>query len=147
MTEDMTKTETIEINHAPNFDVDKVIEHYKEKDGVDIRYVCTSDLKASDVPCDIFFRDTPHPEFGNRYFGVYQNPIDDRMYITNADSVEDLEFTCAQMEDGQMAYSRHRHDLVEVDGGAIDGGRSYTRVIGDVGVLNARVKDGKMVAL
>ena len=138
-----------EFNHRPLHDTKHIAEHYSQKDGMEVSYVCTTALNiASDtIPMDIFYRESSHPEFGNRYFGIYQNPIDDRMYITNADSVEDLEFTCAQMEDGQMAYSRHRHDLVEVDGGAIDGGRSYTRVIGDVGVLNARVKDGKMVAL
>ena len=130
MTEDMTKTETIEINHAPNFDVDKVIEHYKEKDGVDIRYVCTSDLKASDVPCDIFFRDTPHPEFGNRYFGLFYDQVRDAVMITDADIIDGQEFAMIQANDGSWYYSSCHHDNVMIDDKQIDGGRAYHRGYG-----------------
>ena len=62
------------VKHAPVFDTKKAISYYENKDGVPIKYVCTTDLLASDLPVDIFYRKTPHPEFGNRYFGLYKNP-------------------------------------------------------------------------
>ena len=136
-----------EFNHRPLYDIDAIAKHHTQKDGVSISYVCTTALNNGTIAMDIFYRETPHPEFGNRYFGIYQNPYDLQVYITNADNVEYLEFTCGQMEDGRMTYSRHRHDMVEVDGGAIDGGRAYARVIGDVGVFTAYVKDGIMAEL
>jgi len=59
------------IKHYPILDTEKVIKHYEEKDNVAITYICTTDLRVSDHPIDIFFRESPHPEFGNRYFGMY----------------------------------------------------------------------------
>ena len=78
------------VKHVPVFDTKKAISFYENKDGVPIKYVCTTDLLASDLPVDIFYRKTPHPEFGNRYFGLYKNPYADdaRVMITNADAVE-----------------------------------------------------------
>ena len=64
------------IQHESLFDTAKVEKLYTEKDGVEVKYVCTTDLKTSDRPMDIFYRATPHPEFGNRYFGLYVNDID-----------------------------------------------------------------------
>ena len=61
----------MDIKHPKIFDTDALEEHYSEKDGVPVHYVCTTDLKASDKPADIFYRDTPHPEFGNKYFGMF----------------------------------------------------------------------------
>lgn len=126
----MSEREVMEINHAPNFDVDKVIAHYREKDGVDIKYVCTSDLKASDVPVDIFFRETPHPEFGNRYFGLFYDHIRDGVMITDADIIDGQEFAMIQAEDGSWYYSSCHHDNVMIDGKQIDGGRVYHRGYG-----------------
>ena len=57
------------IKHEPLFDTQKVCEHYTEKDGVPITYVCTSALGNEAWAMDIFYRETPHPEFGNHYFG------------------------------------------------------------------------------
>ena len=54
------------IQHNPLFNTERVEELYTKKDGVEVKYVCTTDLKASDRPMDIFYRATPHPEFGNR---------------------------------------------------------------------------------
>src|SRR5210317_742633 len=122
--------EVIEINHAPNFNVDEIIKHYKEKDGVPIKYVCTSDLIASDVPVDIFFRETPHPEFGNRYFGLFYDHIRDAVMITDADIIDGQEFAMIQGEDGSWYYSSCHHDNVMIDGKQIDGGRVYHRGYG-----------------
>jgi hypothetical protein len=71
----MINHEPQRVMHNPLFDTDKVCKHYSEKDGVPIKYVCTSALGDEAQAMDIFYRDTPHPEFGNRYFGLYHHPM------------------------------------------------------------------------
>ena len=39
----------MDIKHPSQFNIDKVESHYTEKDGIPVKYVCTTDLKASDV--------------------------------------------------------------------------------------------------
>ena len=129
--------------HAPQFDVKKIIKHYEEKDGVPITYVCTSDLTASDIPMDIFYRETPHPQFGNKYFGLYINPITDHLMITNADKIESLNFDMIKDKDGNFWYSQSHHDCLMIDDQMIDGGRMYTRTSGQV--YPFKVKDGKLI--
>jgi len=132
------------INHEPLFDREKIIEHYTEKDGVPVSYVCTTDLRASDCPVDVYYRDTPHPEFGNRYFGLYYDTLRDHMMICNADLVEELEF--GMVNDGSVwHYSQSHHDYKSFPNGAmIDGGRVYIRSSGGVvGAVLMFVKNGK----
>lgn len=134
-----------EISHKPQFDVDKVIAHYQEKDGVPIQYICTSDVHASDVPCDVFYRETPHPEFGNRYFGLYYDKFRGHMMITNADIIEDLEFGMIK-SDGKWHYSKSHHHYNQQDTAAIDGGRAYIRIVGNSPQsITLVVKDGQFV--
>jgi len=133
----------MEFNHRPLYDTETIAKHYSEKDGVDVTYVCTTALDNSSFAMDIFYRETPHPEFGNRYFGIYTSPLTGDTMITNADRVEDYEFTCGR-SDGKLVYSPHRHRMVAVDGGFIDGGRAYDRVVGEPELFTARVKDGIM---
>jgi hypothetical protein len=115
------------IQHNPILDVQKVAELYSEKDGVPVKYLCTSSASRSGASAsDIFYRDTPHPEFGNRYFGLYVNR-EGNLMITNADKIEDLEFDMVEVN-GELHYSQHRHDYRSVGNGvAIDGGREYFR--------------------
>ena len=129
------------INHDPLFDRDKVIEHYEKKDGVTVTYVCTTDLRASDVPVDVFYRETPHPEFGNRYFGLYHDHARGHTMITNADIVEELEF--GMVYDGSVwHYSQSHHDYKSFPNGAmIDGGRVYIRSSQDA--VSMYIKNGK----
>ena len=133
-----------EFNHRPLYDTDAIAKYYSERDGVPVSYVCTTALNDGTIAADIFYRETPHPEFGNRYFGIYQNLWDPKLYITNADIVEDLEFVCSPASNEKLTYSQHRHDKVEVYGGALDGGRAYSRAIGHPNLFTARVKDGIM---
>jgi hypothetical protein len=113
------------IHHEPLFDTNKVCEHYTEKDGVPITYVCTSALGDEAQAMDIFYRETPHPQFGNRYFGLYHNG---NLMIANADRIESVEFGLVEDDDGDLQYSAHRHDykLFE-NGNMIDGGRAYIK--------------------
>jgi len=131
----------VNIHHEPLFDREKIIEHYTKQDGVPVTYVCTSDLTASDVPVDIYYRDTPHPEFGNKYFGLYYDTVRDHMMIYNADIVETLDF--GMVNDGSVwHYSQSHHDYKSFPNGAmIDGGRAYVR--SNKGAILMFVKDGE----
>ena len=131
----------INIKHHPEFDIKKVITHYEEKDGVPITYVCTTDLSASDNPIDIFFRESPHPEFGNRYFGLRYHL--GNVYISNADKVEELIFAMIQDNAGTYHYSQSLHDFKVIDGKMIDGGRQYIRAGGKYDLFI--IKDGQFV--
>jgi len=130
------------IHHEPLFDTSKVEQIYSEKDGVEVKYVCTTDLRASDVPVDVFYRATPHPEFGNRYFGIYHDHFRGHTMITNADIVEELDFGMVKNDNDKWQYSISHHDYRAFENGnMIDGGRQYIR--SSAGAVDMRVKDGK----
>jgi len=130
------------IQHESLFDTAEVEKIYSEKDGVDVKYVCTTDLQASDVPVDVFYRATPHPQFGNRYFGLYRE-FRGHLMITNADIVEELEFGMIE-HDGKYYYSQSHHDYKTVGDKMIDGGRAYIRSSGGATVM--RITNGKFYA-
>jgi hypothetical protein len=138
----------MDIKHPTIIDKDKVIEIYEAKDGVPIKYVCTTDLSRSDVPTDIFYRDSPHPEFGNRYFGLYYS-TDTRLIqkrhlmITNADMVEGFEFGMIKDSDNNWYYSSSHHDCIFIEDKMIDGGRQYIRSTGLDGVF--KIVNGEFV--
>lgn len=132
------------IKHNPIFDTEKVAKLYTEKDGVPVHYICTtSPTDHGTYAADIFFRETPHPEFGNRYFGLYRTS-NDQIMITNADKIEDLDFNMIKVE-GVLHYSQHRHDYRCIGGVCIDGGRSYLKRSGDLSlpVVTLKLKDGE----
>ena len=133
----------MKIKHAPILSTEKIVEHYSKKDGVPVKYVCTSAVsKHADFAADVFYRETPHPDFGNRYFALYQNPYayNAQVMITNADCIEDFDFGMITDRDGEMWYSSLRHDCLFIDNSMIDGGRSYIRSTGEVKVF--KIKDG-----
>lgn len=132
------------IKHEPLFETEKIALHYTEKDGVPVEYVCTSALGGEEFAMDIFYRETPHPQFGNRYFGIYRNPFTDRLMITNADKIESVEFGMIKDQAGVLHYSAHRHDYRVIDGKMIDGGRAYIRS-GAHDVEIFKIQDGKFV--
>jgi len=133
------------IVHDNLFNKESIVEHYTKKDGVDVKYVCTTDLNASDVPVDVFYRATPHPEFGNRYFGLYWDTVRGHLMITNADVVESFEFGMIE-QDGKYYYSQSHHDYKVLENGKmIDGGRAYIRT-NQVCDVVMRVVNGKFIA-
>ena len=134
------------IKHESLFDPVKIEEHYTQKDGVDVKYVCTSALGGQEFAVDVFYRETPHPEFGNRYFGLYRNHFaaGAQIMITNADIIEELEFAMIEDSKGDLYYSAHRHDYKVLDNGnMIDGGRAYVRT--NTGVKSYRIFDGNFI--
>ena len=135
-------------NHVPSANVESIAQHYSDKDGVDVHYVCTTALeKEGIVAYDVFYRPTPHPEFGNHYFGTTVDSMNNALYITNADHVVDYIFTCGYDSFGNLDYSQHRHDMVYVQGGTIDGGRAYIKISGNPTLVSAAVRNGEMVVL
>ena len=133
------------IKHEPLFDTDKVCEHYSKKDSVPVTYVCTSATGDEAQAMDIFYRETPHPEFGNRYFGLYRNAMSGNLMITNADKIEQAEFGLVEDDDGDLQYSAHRHDYKKFENGnMIDGGRAYIRCAANE-VKHYVVRNGEMV--
>jgi len=141
------------ILHEPIFDIEKIIDHYTKKDGVEIKYVCTSAANTGTIAADIFYRETPHPQFDNHYFGLYRNPYSEeaQIMITNADPIEGLEFGMIGNETIGWVYSQHRHDYRSHGGGAIDGGRAYVRRSSDGSDTNSfklmTVRDGKFIEM
>ena len=134
------------IQHSPLFDTAKVEKLYSEKDGVPVKYVCTSATSEHAAhAADIFYRETPHLEFGNRYFGLYKNPYSylALLMITDADQIESLDFGMIE-DDGKYYYSQHRHDYKVVGEKMIDGGRAYIRS-GAHAVQVLKIKDGEFV--
>jgi hypothetical protein len=127
------------IKHCPITDTNKVCELYSKKDGIPVKYVCTTEF--NNAIADVFYRETPHPEFGNKYFSILFR--DDKMYIANADQVEDCAFGMVENDEGNLEYSIYRHDYKSFkNGNMIDGGRDYIRSSGKVKVFV--VRDGVM---
>lgn len=139
----------VNIHHRPILDTKRVCELYTAKDGVPVTYVCTSALGSESQAMDIFYRATPHPEFGNRYFGLYHNQhfaSDGTIMIANADKIEDAEFGMKE-HNGEWHYSQHRHDFYTIGDVSLDGGRAYFRCVGNVRTPTKffQIKDGEFV--
>lgn len=132
------------IKHHPITDINKIITHYSKKDGVPIKYVCTTDFNISDRPADIFYRETSHPTFGNKYFGFGLDYDTGDYIIFNADKIEKFVFGMVENNTGDLEYSQSHHDYKSFDNGnMIDGGREYTRYSGSL--KNYTVNNGEMV--
>ena len=133
----------LNVKHFPIFDTEAVLEHYKSEGA---KYVCTTELKTYSVPTDVFYRPTPHPVYGNRYFGLYEDHFGNA-YICNADVVEELVFGMIDNGKGVWTYSQDYHDFLSWGDSFIDGGRAYTRTGENVlpKVKYLKVVDGEFV--
>jgi hypothetical protein len=128
------------IKHNTITKPDIVEKLFSEKDGVEIRYVCTTEFNNAIV--DIFYRETPHPKFGNKYFAIFFRGADG--YISDADKVESLTFGMVENDNGQLEYSTSRHDYKAFkNGNMIDGGRAYIRHNGNAKTFI--VRNGEMI--
>lgn len=131
----------LNIKHFPILDTEAALEHYKSEGA---KYVCTTELKPYEHVYDVFYRPTPHPVYGNKYFGLCR-AIDGTVYISNADTVESLEFCVINNGKDEWTYSQYTHDFLSWGEGYIDGGRAYTKVGGNPlpKVISLRVVDGE----
>ena len=101
----------------------------------------------SDFPAAVFYNPKPDkPEYSN-YFGLFvQN---DTVIITNALVVTEGSWNGMVADNGEVVYSRYRHDFrTSTDGSVtVDGGRDYFRILGNI--LNPKVcvtvKEGLML--
>ena len=127
------------IKHYPITNITQAEKLYSEQDGVPVKHVCTTEFY--DAIADVFYRETPHPKFGNKYFALLFR--DDKLYIANADEVENLTFGMVENDEGNLEYSQYRHDCKSFNNGnMIDGGRDYIRSSGKVKVFV--VSEGRM---
>jgi len=133
------------IKHHPITNTKNAEEAYSRVDGIPVKYVCTTELPNGSIG-DIFYRETPHPEFGNRYFALFWKWLNDDevIMISNADFVENVSFGMVQNDDNELEYSMTRHDYKSFNNGnMIDGGRDYIRSSGDTKVFV--VRNGEMI--
>lgn len=105
-------------------DIKKLEIAYKAK------YVCETSIKVNgtwtDNPIAIFHTTEPHPK-GSNYLGIYYHK--GLLMITNAITATETTITGIKAQNGEIIYSRCRHDYRESSDGSvfIDGGRDYTR--------------------
>jgi hypothetical protein len=92
----------------------------------------------SDEPAAVFFNETPPEPHYSQYFGLFQRS--GSVFITNAISAATGHWSGLLADDGEIIYSRFRHDFrASTDGSVmVDGGRDYQRMLGKVG--NPRVR-------
>jgi hypothetical protein len=109
------------------------------------KYVCDTEYKSFHVA--VFYGDIPHPVSNSRYFALYYYPdkftVKEKLMITNGAFIEDQDITGVVANNGEIIYSRYRHDYrVSTDGSVfIDGGRDYTRT-NTIKTVLLKVKDG-----
>jgi hypothetical protein len=81
----------------------------------------------ANFPAAIFYTEEAHPQ-GSNYFALYNNG--EQFMITNGITATEP-FEGIQIGD-DVYYSRYRHDYRECGPVAIDGGRDYTKLSGDI---------------
>lgn len=125
------------VNTASTFLKPKQIEELEQK--YNAKYVLESCLKGKDGswlnrPAAIFYTEDPHPE-GSNYFAIYLDyNMDGTLVpmITNGlSAINEVVFLGLEAE-GEVIYSRFRHDYRDAKNGAyVDGGRDYFKYGGD----------------
>ena len=104
-------------------------------------------LSWSDIPVAIFYTEKKHPE-GSNYFGIWREPSS-AVYIADAISAANEEIIGVVADNGDVIYSRYRHDFrTSPDGSVwIDGGRDYVRVGGNNDFVTMKVVDGVLTII
>lgn len=83
----------------------------------------------ANFPAAIFYTEKAHPH-GSNYFALYFNG-ESLMITDGLPSIKDVVFSGIEAE-GEVVYSRYRHDYREGKNGAfVDGGRDYFKYGGD----------------
>jgi len=114
---------------------DRQIEIIEEHYGV--KYVFESQLWSketehwTDAVAVIFYQESPNIKLGHSHWmGVYRNKINKHFVINAAPTI--LHPIAAVLScDGEYTYSHHRHHFCQKNDIAIDGGRDYTRLVGN----------------
>jgi hypothetical protein len=104
-------------------------EHYNAKYIGDF-CLKTKDGTWTESPAAIFYAKNPDASKGHtHYFGLFMR--DGQWYITAGDSAFSEPINAIMGSDGEVVYSRFRHDFRSLKSGegSIDGGRDYLRVL------------------
>lgn len=89
------------------------------------------DTEHKGVPVSVFWQEVPHPEGSNFFALYYSNGGLGPLMITDGAFILDQEIQGLMLPNGDVIYSRHRHDYFQRGDVAIDGGREYTCVVGN----------------
>ena len=136
--------------------LEKVEAHY------DAKYVCETCLMARgggwiNSSVSVFYQSDPSkvPEGGSQWFGLFfkmVNPLDEdsprQLCIVNAISAVENDIVGIVADNGDVIYSRHRHDYrwSPDESVMIDGGRDYTRTsTRPNGVVTLRIVGGHLI--
>jgi hypothetical protein len=110
------------------------------------KYVCSTEHQGLCI--EVFYADEAHPDSGSRYFGLYKAGRTGELMITNGAFIEDQVIDGIVADDGEIIFSRYRHDYRKSSDGSvfIDGGRSYTRcsLVDETRRVTLSVKDGSL---
>jgi hypothetical protein len=107
----------------------------------------------SEQPAAIFYQPNPNLSLGHtHYYGIFVRFIslhsdEGELYITSGDSAFSENIAGMIADDGEVIYSCYRHDYhTSTDKSvSIDGGRDYTRIVGNPNRMCTLVmKDGKL---
>lgn len=79
----------------------------------------------------LFWNDVAHPQ-GSNWLGVYG--AEDQVYLCDGIAASQLPIRCAVSNDKQVLFSKSRHDFRSSNDGSVtvDGGRDYTRMLGNI---------------
>lgn len=121
----------MKIHTEPRFFFQETIEKIaKLKDAV---FVCEIQIKQngdwSDGPVALFYGKETHPVSNSRYFGIFFR--NNTPFICDGQSAVDGDFVGIVDEDVVYFSSARHHFNKTPNGFAIDGGRSYYRIIGN----------------
>ncbi len=87
------------------------------------------DTEHKNTPVSIFWQDERHPQ-GSNFFALHY--YHDGLLISNGAFILDQVIEGVLLPNGDVIYSRHVHDYCQYGDVAIDGGREYTRVVGNL---------------
>jgi hypothetical protein len=113
----------------------------KIEDLKNAKFVCETEQNGLHVA--IFYADEAHPDSGSRYFGLYYTGVENQLMVTNGAFIEEQNITGVVAENGDVIYSRYRHDYRRSpdDTVFVDGGRAYLRT-NSINTVNMVVKEG-----
>lgn len=127
-------------------DIAKVEEKYNAKF---VGQFClkTRDGQWANSPADVYWQATPPVAGYSNYFGLIIQGGD--LYITSGAAGVEPIITGVVADDGEIIYSRYRHDYrTSKDGSVfIDGGRDYTKGGTHGRYINIKVRNGEFYEL
>jgi hypothetical protein len=99
---------------------------------------------SADDCVSVFWQEKPPIEGYSNYFALFVR--DKKVYITSGASAVEGELVGAIANDGEIIYSRYRHDYRTSNDGSvvIDGGRDYTKTNTD-NTITLKILNGKFV--